>query len=241
MDPGDYLEEVRLAGQRVADLAEGHLDRGVPSCPTWTVADLVDHVADVIDFWGAIGSGRAASPDVYVRPSRPGPDELVGWYRGLLDAAVAELSAVDPAAPRWNWTGDQQNAGWIMRRMANETAVHAWDGEAAVGAAEPLRQPIAFDGVDEFFEVFAPLWADELDGPISTIHLHATDGPGEWFATVGGGALQVERRHAKGDVAVRATASDLVLMLWNRIDPGGLELHGDRTGLDRLLATIRIG
>jgi hypothetical protein len=51
----------------------------------------------------------------------------------------------------------------------------------------------------------------------------------------------VERVHAKGDVAVRGTASDLVLMLWNRVDPGGLELHGDRNGLDRFLATVRIG
>ena len=58
---------------------------------------------------------------------------------------------------------------------------------------------------------------------------------------MGGGALQVERVHAKGDVAVRGTASDLVLMLWNRVDPGQLELHGDRAGLDRFLATVRIG
>ena len=241
VDTADYVEEARQAGHQLAAVAVGHLDRRVPSCPDWTVADLVDHMAEVVDFWGAIASGRAPTPDDYVRPTTPGPDELVGWYLDLLDGAIAELAEVDPATSRWNWTGDDQNAGWIIRRMANETAVHAWDGEAAVGAPQPIRQPIALDGVDEFFDVFAPLWADKLDGPVSTIHLHATDGPGEWVATVGAGALRVERVHAKGDVAVRGTASDLVLMLWNRVDPGGLELHGDRSGLDRFLGIVKIG
>jgi uncharacterized protein (TIGR03083 family) len=241
MDTAAYVEQVRRAGHHLADVADGQLDRAVPSCPDWTVADLVDHMAEVVDFWGAIASGRAASPDAYVRPPTPGPDELVGWYRSLLERAIDELSSVDPATPRWNWTGDDQDAAWIIRRMANETAVHCWDGEAAVDAAQPLGRPIAVDGVDEFWDVFAPAWVKHLDGPSSTIHLHATDGPGEWFATVGNGALQVERVHAKGDVAVRGTASDLVLMLWNRVDAGQLELHGDRAGLDRFLATVRIG
>ncbi len=196
MDTAEYVEEVRRAGHRLADIAEDQLERPVPSCPDWTVAELVDHMADVIDFWGAIASGRAASPDAYVRPPTPGRDELVGWYRGLLDTAIAELGTVDPATPRWNWTGDEQNAAWIIRRMANETAVHCWDGEAAVDDAQPLRQPIALDGIDEFFDVFAPLWAPELGGPVSTVHLHATDGPGEWFATVG-------RRRAPGRAGAR--------------------------------------
>ena len=180
------------------------------AAPGWTVADLVDHVGEVVDFWGAIASGRAPSPDDYERPPNPGPKDLIGWYRELLDATMAELDGVDPATPRWNWTGCDQNAG----------VDHPPDGQrdrgplpgtgSRGGAPDPLRQPIALDGVDEFFDVFAPLWAKRLDGPVSTIHLHATDGPGEWVADRRRGALDVERVHAKGDVAVRATASDLV-------------------------------
>jgi predicted lipid carrier protein YhbT len=43
----------------------------------------------------------------------------------------------------------------------------------------------------------------------------------------------VRREHAKGDVAVRAPASDLLLFLWGRIPPDRLEVMGDTALLPR--------
>ena len=39
--------------------------------------------------------------------------------------------------------------------------------------------------------------------------------------------------HAKGDVAARGTASDLLLMMWNRITPDRLDVFGDGDLLTR--------
>ncbi len=50
-----------------------------------------------------------------------------------------------------------------------------------------------------------------------TIHLHCTDGEGEWLITRAGDDVVVTREHAKGDVAARGTASDLLLFLWGRV------------------------
>ena len=48
--------------------------------------------------------------------------------------------------------------------------------------------------------------------------------------------LVVDRTHAKGDVAVRASASDLDLLVSGRMEWEALEVFGDGALLDRLVA-----
>jgi hypothetical protein len=54
---------------------------------------------------------------------------------------------------------------------------------------------------------------------------------------VRGGQLTVRREHARGDVAVRASASDLLLLLWRRIQPAAVEVLGDE-GLLRQFSAL---
>ena len=61
--------------------------------------------------------------------------------------------------------------------------------------------------------------------PTGSLHLHRTDGEGEWLAKNEGGALVVTREHAKGDAAVRGSGSDLLLWIWGR--GGEVEIFGD--------------
>ena len=79
-----------------------------------------------------------------------------------------------------------------------------------------------------------------------TVHLHATDGDGtsgEWVIVTGGGDWSVERRHAKGDIAVRATAANLLQLLTcdsesrNHI-VDSCEFFGERDDLVEFLARI---
>jgi predicted lipid carrier protein YhbT len=94
---------------------------------------------------------------------------------------------------------------------------------------------LARDGVDEVFEVFAPLRLDldRLGGTGETMHLHATDLDGEWMCTLHPDAVTWAHGHARGDVAARGPVSDLLLLLWGRIPPSRLEVFGDATILDR--------
>jgi uncharacterized protein (TIGR03083 family) len=244
MQPQDHADVLSRAGQRLADVADGNLGRPVPTCPDWTVADLTYHLGEVLSFWTQIGTG-SASPDQITDPARPADPELVDWFRGRAEAAVTALGSQDPATERWNWTGVDQTAGWIQRRMAQEATIHAWDGLNAVGAAEPIEVGVAIDGIDEFLAVFVGALAPVLVGPVESVHVHVTDGDaaagqlGEWLLTTGEGSSTVERAHVKGDVAVRGSASDLVLALWRRRDPDGLDVVGDRAVLDRLLASAK--
>jgi hypothetical protein len=49
---------------------------------------------------------------------------------------------------------------------------------------------------------------------------------------MGQDGIETRREHAKADCAVRATASDLFLLVWNRLTADGLEAFGDATLLD---------
>ena len=142
-----------------------------------------------------------------------------------------QLERVDPTEHRPNWAG-RPTAEFYFRRMAQESAVHRWDAQLAVGDPEPIPIEQAVDGVDELFEVFLGPWAKArgIVGDGESVHLHATDADeiegGEWTVTFVPEGVDLERAHAKAQMAAKGTASDLLLFSWNR-RPVGLEVFGD--------------
>lgn len=215
------------------------LDVPVPPCPGWTVADLAYHLGEVHYFWGEVVRRRLAAPEVEP-PARPHDGELVAWAADQAAGLQRALREADPAAPVWTWA-PQKDVAFIVRRMAQETAVHRWDAQAAAGDPRPIEPELASDGVDEFFAFFLD---DESRGGAAvggSVHLHATDTPGEWLVREGAdGVLTVTAEHAKGDAAVRGPASDLLLALWRRIGLDGVEVLGDRDVAERLVARTTV-
>jgi hypothetical protein len=116
--------------------------------------------------------------------------------------------------------------------MAQESAVHRWDAQLAVGDPDPIPTEQAVDGVDELFEVFLGPWAKArgVVGDGESVHLHATDADeiegGEWTVTFIPEGVDLERAHAKAQMAAKGTASDLLLFSWNR-RPVELDVFGD--------------
>lgn len=237
MTPDEYVAVVGRDGRALADAAEAAgMDAVVAACPGWTVTNLLAHVGEVHDFWRRIAAEQLDDPEKMQRelPELEG-HELLAWYRAGVDQLVSVLSTADPSTPVWSWAA-QKDVAFIQRRMAQETVVHRWDAEAAAGRAYEIDPALAVDGVDEFLDFFAPVVrksAEPIDG---TVHLHATDADGEWFIEPSGDALAVRREHAKGDVAVRASASDVLLQLWRRPASGGVQVFGDGEVLARFLA-----
>jgi hypothetical protein len=116
--------------------------------------------------------------------------------------------------------------GFIRRHQVQETAVHRWDMQDAATNRDPdpIDAELASDAIDEFLSVSLP-WGVNHSKPLrGSVHLHATDVAGEWFIEPNG---RVDRGHARGDVALRGTASDLLLALYNRVDIDDLDVIGD--------------
>ena len=227
----------------MADLARGDLDARVPTCPEWTLRDLLIHTG-AVHRWLAEG-GRVDTgslPDVSLLASRPDDDgAMAAWFREGVDGAVAALSSVDGAAARTTWFPPDQTAQWYFRRIAHETLVHRLDAELAAGDVTAVDAAFAVDGIDEMCDVFIPSATGQpINGGGETLHLHATDAEGEWLLTLHADRVDVSRGHAKGDAAIRGAARDLLLQVWGRDPIGELEVFGDESVVATFRAASRI-
>jgi uncharacterized protein (TIGR03083 family) len=207
--------------------------RPVRQCPGWDAADLVRHMGGILVWMAAVVTSGERVSRRALDPSPQDPAELPRWYLASLDRALAVLGSADPASGTWTFsiTGDRRVAWWD-RRLAVEVAIHRWDAQDAVAAGGgpspvPLDGDVAAAGIEEFLIEFLPgLLAQEPPGELSgTLHLHATDGPAEWWVDLEAAGRAVSG-HIKADTAIRGTRSDLLLWLTNRRSADSLEVLG---------------
>jgi uncharacterized protein (TIGR03083 family) len=224
------LEDDALALSRALS---GPLAVPVPSTPGWTLRDLGFHVGGVHRFWDFVVRTGATTNEGAPAVERPDDDALSGWF--LDGAAQLRRTLVDAPLGRkvWSWS-QHDDVAFVIRRMAQETAMHRWDAENALGEARPIEPTeLAVDGVDEFFDTQI---AEDFLGPGGErIGLVASDGPARWLATVADGSVTCVRAEGEADAVVRASASDLLLMLWRRVTPFDMDVTGDRVALARFL------
>lgn len=231
MNERDVINDIAADGRGLLEAVQGNFDAAVASCGDWTVRDLVTHMSRIHNRVAAVLSRRATEmvPDSELPELPDGDDDgaLMGHASAALAALLAALGEVDPAEAVWTWTARRDAAFWF-RRLWHETAVHRWDAETATGRDFAIDGDQGADGVDELFEVLAPaMLARGRPLPAGSLHLHRTDGAGEWMLTGADGAVSVERVHAKGDAALRGPGGALCLAMWGRVPVSELELFGD--------------
>jgi uncharacterized protein (TIGR03083 family) len=235
----DYLGAIRTDADALATAAEkAGVDAGVPSCPDWKVADLLEHIGTV-HRWAAMNLSRKPG-DPYLRSGQAGieaPEDdsaRAGWVREGAAHLVDALDGHSPDAECWTWAPPANNGFW-RRRQAHETAMHRVDAQLAAGTAEPIDAALASDGIDEWLYLLPRMpWVPEpITGNGETVHFHCTDVDGEWLVRLAPSGLEVEREHAKGDVAARGTASDILCWMMGRGPVDLLEVFGDSALLDR--------
>jgi uncharacterized protein (TIGR03083 family) len=230
MDYADHVAATRDAVEVfTAALAAGPVDAPVPTCPDWTVTDLVRHVGEFTSFWTHVlceGTQRPKPP----YPPMP-PDDLTGWYEGLAASLLAELEATPPDTVTWSWAPGHQTARFTARRVAHELTIHRVDMEAArrTGPA-PIEPAVAADGIEEMIFLATALNAGQGAG--ERLHLHGTDRGDEWMLTMTPDGLHVDREHGKGDLAIRGSVADLELLLYQRPLIGSVERFGDDAALE---------
>jgi uncharacterized protein (TIGR03083 family) len=245
-DADAYIERIKIETERLA-VAARHAgpDAPIPTCPDWTMRDLVHHVGEVQRWATVVVDGKVPKPSAvpadHLGPL-PSDDDLGSWLidggNGLVDAlrvAPEDLQCfvflADPPSPLVFWA----------RRQAHETEMHRIDAESALGRRTPLNATMAADGIDELLSGFVPRRHTSLHAePARTIAFRLTDAPGEWHVTISPDTPVTVRESRAADCTVRGKAADLYLALWNRAGVGPLEIAGDAGLLDQFREHVQV-
>jgi uncharacterized protein (TIGR03083 family) len=237
MDPAPFIAATEREGGAVLAAAKAGLDAPVPTCDGWVVRDIVGHLGRVHRSVSEIIERRSLEIPPVEIPKPPAGDAILDFFQEGLDRVVAALASIAPDEPVYSWSGDGTGR-FYHRRMAHEIAIHRFDAESAHGAPAGFDPELSVDGIDEFYDVLVPFssrrWSRPL--PSGSLHLHRTDGPGEWLVRTVDGAIVTTREHAKGDVAVRGSSSDLFRFVWNRGRSDDLALFGAEAVADEWAA-----
>jgi uncharacterized protein (TIGR03083 family) len=247
LDLNGYLAVLATEATALADAAqEAGLDAAVPTCPGWTVTDLVLHVGEVHRWATAAVASKATKlgdvpPDS--RGELPEPADTIDWFcrgaiglRDTLAAADPEVEYAaflnDPATPRLLF--------WA-RRQTMETGVHRVDAESAVGRCTALAPDVAIDGIDEFLTGFLPRSRTPLRADAPHCLLVAPDYSDQrWTVSISSEMPVTERRATDADCTVSGPASDIYLALWNRGSLDSLKIEGNRAAIDLLRDNVKV-
>jgi uncharacterized protein (TIGR03083 family) len=211
----------------------------VPTCPGWTLLQLLRHVGRG-DRWAAqiIADRADASLDPrLVREGRP-PADVPGAVRWLSDSPRTLLAAVEAVGPDTKvctFLGPKA-ASWWLRRRLHEATVHRADAAIALGAPYQLSAELAADGITEWLERLADEQA--LGRPPSlpagtSLALRATDPQlRDTTWTVRGtsqGVRWTGQPAASADLVLSGPVADLLLALVRRrpVEDTGISLQGD--------------
>ena len=233
MDYGDYISALRSNGNAAAQAGRDMpMETTVPSCPEWTLRDLAHHLGSH-HRWVAGNLDQPPDGKAFKRRAEPPADEAIpDWLEAGAEMLATKLAATDPAKPCWTWVPFDDSVGFWARRTTHETAMHRWDAQNAGAPADAVEAELAADGVDEYLGILGAFQGRRFP-EAGSIHLHSTDTPGEWLVRLDAEGIQLTREHAKGDVAVRGPASDVLLVLMGRKTMVAVDVFGEAPLFER--------
>ncbi|MEU9161967.1 maleylpyruvate isomerase family mycothiol-dependent enzyme [Streptomyces sp. NPDC048424] len=256
MDHSERISHFRNEASAFEKAVRRALDLGepvptVPSCPGWTVSDLVAHLGGVHRYLAHVLRERLAVPpdpgglDLPQVPAAP--EELTEWFAQGARELAELLRELGPDTPVWTWSAEQTSGFWLRMQLI-ELAVHRWDAQSATGTPGPLDPAVAADAVTQTCEVMAPArrsWKAAPAGTGERYRFRSTDGPETWTVVFAADEVLLECSRARepgptvpADVEAAGTASDLALFLWGRLPATALRVTGGDAALLRHWFTL---
>lgn len=240
MNRAGFLKTLAADSELLVDTARRDIDARVPSCEGWTVRDAVEHVAGVYEHQIAAINLAGPKPDPWP-PEWPADRDPLVWFADARLRLVETLTTVDSDAPAWTWLPTDQTAGFWIRRMAQETAVHRVDIQLATGNPTPVDEDLAVDGIDEVLVLMLDDDWDEFPQPGLTGAVMVATGDRSWRVTMTADAVVVSSSDGtSADAVVEGDPSPLLLWLWGRAPGSVVRIAGDAEAAERLRRRLAI-
>ncbi|WIN00480.1 maleylpyruvate isomerase N-terminal domain-containing protein [Actinoplanes oblitus] len=234
----------------------------VPTCPEWTMRDLVSHVGTGHRLSAGVIEREATAPPAYELVAAPeAAAEWPGWLTAGAAGLIAAVREHGFGAHVWTWVPRYPTAGFWVRRMLHDLIIHrfdatsarvpavhvggeldddlAVDGVAAVHVGGDLDDDLAVDGVADILLCFATISGRGPGSPMAGLRgagetLRFGAGDRSWHVTLTPDGVTWRDGAGPADVVYQAaSALDLLLVLNRRREPG--PSAGDRELLGRWL------
>lgn len=208
-----------------ANAVRAGLGSAVPTCPGWTVRDLLAHQGMVHRWAREIVAGTSPQEidtDALEREGLASAD-LVDWVDDGIEALLRTLDRTDPDEQVWFFLPGAGSPvlGWT-RRQCHETTIHAVDALAAALGRPPAADEVWFgpglaaDGVDELLTGFLPRRGLRLPERRRVL-VRSEDNGDAWTVDFAGDeATATADELPDPDTVLTGTAVQLYLALWNR-------------------------
>jgi uncharacterized protein (TIGR03083 family) len=254
-DALEIAEHITAVGQEARLLAEAAehsgLDVDIPTCPGWDMRELLRHLSE-IHLWAAalvaqrttklwpddISEHTDSWPDLAV--FWPDDDKLIDWYLGTNANLVQALESAPQDLDCPTFLPAPSPLAMWARRQAHETAVHRFDGQNAAGISSGFDPVFAADGIDELLSGFAPRRNELPIANDQAMVVHAGDTDDRWLLAIGPEGITTDRGDGPADVTLTGDASDLYLVLWNRVEDSRITITGDSELVDTWHDNLRV-
>lgn len=202
------IEAIADHGRYFLGLTPSQLAVEVPSCPGWTVQDVVRHVAAFAAgcrAWCEIDDPGDAGPFAVMTATMAKVQPLP------LDQLVVELDRYDtalagrpPESPVWGHLG-RESIAWHGWHSMNEWGIHRHDVETALGQPSHLTIDRSVDALKWTTDyVFPMIQKFRQIEPFDAVRLIADDG------------MDYVAGYGDPTATLRGSARDLLLHLWRR-------------------------
>ena len=226
----DGLREAMLAFVRYGDRAG--LSAPVPTCPGWTVRELVAHQGMVHRWAAANLRGERSDPDALELAGLSSPDPLEWLADGAIELVTAWAKAPDDVRTVVFLNDAPGPLPFWASRQCHETTIHAVDAQAASLGRAPrvdevwMDAELAADGIDELLCGFLTRPKSRLRTDRPGLLVVAPDDRDEWWEVRLSPEPAVSTRRTRSTLAGAAPADadwlltgpavELYVRLWNR-------------------------
>ncbi|MRH91792.1 maleylpyruvate isomerase family mycothiol-dependent enzyme [Nocardia sp. SYP-A9097] len=235
--------------ERLADLVRGSDPHTpIPTCPGWTLADLLIHLGGG-HHWAATmitdrATTRLSRENTPHRMPPADPEQADEWLRHTARTVLDAVDTTGTEVPIWTPIGPMLPARWWIRRRLHEATAHGADAALALGHDVTMAPELAADGLSESLEILqtalvftARSVPGNLTAPLpggEILTLHATDAtrahPRDWTIRPAGDTIEWNHDPTPGTITIHGSAVDLYLTMLRRIpaDTTRLDITGDR-------------
>ncbi len=245
------LDSMVAQTQEVAEwVRTGEPGRPVPTCPGWTLTDLVGHIGATQRWVHRLVSERVTDPGVaFSLAVEDQPEQPPAWTAWLEEGARGARAALESATDGrevFDPSGGGDGVAFWSRRLFGEISVHRIDAASALDRAYVIDAESAAAAIEDWLGTIAssgwaanvPGFADAMRGDGQTIAWVADDADRAWLLRRTDAPLVLSHDRADADVTIRGPVQELLEVVSRRrpLDAArSCTVEGDRDELVHLI------